>query len=308
MFPGQVRWNEPSAPAGGRAVRDNVANGDNTETAFALVYAALLSLSDKPCSETGAYNNGLDTDAEGGLLVTDDSGVLGAAINIGSGAGEYPSIGTHRDDEPILGYFVPQYSGSSMDRLMSQRGNAQVEPAPSVGANHQIVATDVEKRQGGSNVRATGSVGAPATMSNTTGVFNKSQLSVWMDAHALSRSSHHCAMYCRLGMEAAGLNTGDRPQSGDAGDYGPFLLRHGAQTVPQDAYTPQVGDVVVFDKTALHPHGHIEMYDGQHWVSDFKQRSFSPYYDANSSSPFTIYRLTYWTVLSSIRRSCSPLF
>jgi hypothetical protein len=123
------------------------------------------------------------------------------------------------------------------------------------------------------------------------GSLNKSQLSDWMDAHALTRSSHRCAMYCRLGMEAAGLNTADRPQSGDAGDYGPFLLRHGAQTVAPDSYVPQVGDVVVFDKTDQHPFGHIEMYDGHQWVSDFMQHSFSPYRDASSTPPFTIYRL-----------------
>ena len=93
-------------------------------------------------------------------------------------------------------------------------------------------------------------------------------------------------------MEAAGLTTGDRPQSGDAGDYGPFLLRHGAQVVALQAYTPQVGDTVVFDKTEQHPNGHIEIYDGHQWVSDFMQRSFSPYRDAASTPSFTIYRLT----------------
>jgi hypothetical protein len=112
-----------------------------------------------------------------------------------------------------------------------------------------------------------------------------------MDAHALSQSSHHCAMFCRLGFEAAGLNTTDRPQSGDAADYGPFLLRHGAQAVSVDSYVPQVGDVVVFDKTDQHPYGHIETYDGHQWVSDFMQHSFSPYRDASGTPPFTIYRL-----------------
>ena len=93
----------------------------------------------------------------------------------------------------------------------------------------------------------------------------------WMDAHALTRSSHHCAMYCRMGLEAAGLNTADRPQSGDAGDYGPFLQRHGAQVVClPESYVPQVGDVVVLDKTDQRHTVTSEMYDGSHWVSDFK--------------------------------------
>jgi hypothetical protein len=129
-----------------------------------------------------------------------------------------------------------------------------------------------------------------ASPTGVTGAFDKRELSDWMDAHALTHPSHRCAMYCRMGMEAAGINTADRPLSGDAGDYGPFLLRHGAQPVSPDSYVPQAGDVVVFDKTSHHPFGHIQTYDGHHWVSDFVQQGLSPYSDANSAPPFTIYR------------------
>jgi hypothetical protein len=121
---------------------------------------------------------------------------------------------------------------------------------------------------------------------------NREKLASWMDAHVLAYSSHHCALFCRLGMEAAGMSTADRPLSGDAADYGPFLLRHGAHVVPLNLYTPQVGDTVIFDKTFQHPNGHMEMYDGHHWVSDFMQHRFSPYRDAASTPSFTIYRLT----------------
>jgi len=93
-----------------------------------------------------------------------------------------------------------------------------------------------------------------------------------------------------MGMEAAGLSTADRPLSGDAGDYGPFLTRHGAQTVSPDSYVPQVGDVVVFDKTSQHPFGHIQTYDGHRWVSDFVQHGMSPFSDPHSAPPLTIYR------------------
>lgn len=68
-------------------------------------------------------------------------------------------------------------------------------------------------------------------------------------------------------------------------------MRHGAQVVSQENYSPQIGDVVVFDKTALHPNGHIETYDGKNWVSDFVQRGLSPYSDPGSTPGFTIYRL-----------------
>jgi hypothetical protein len=295
MFAGQVDWTVPSGAAIQREGGGNFASGNESETAFARVYAEVLDLSDEQCSEIGASNDGLDTTAgTEGLLATFDSrnsSGLHAAINVGLGAGEHQVTGTGRDTELNLGNCGARYSGSSMDRLMSQGRAAQGAPVPSRGAELQTAAADTTARQNENAVQPAGPNGDLVPLSNSAGGLNKSQLSTWMDAHALSRSSHHCAMYCRLGMEAGGLSTGDRPRSGDAGDYGPFLLRHGAQTVPQDSYTPQVGDVVVFDKTGQHPYGHIEMYDGRHWVSDFMQHSFSPYHDATSTPTFTIYRL-----------------
>jgi hypothetical protein len=133
--------------------------------------------------------------------------------------------------------------------------------------------------------------GPPPALPAGSDIF-ANRLADWLDAHALDHSSSRCAMFCRQGLEAAGVDTKDRPHSGDAGDYGPFLLRHGAHIVPLDGYTPRAGDTVVFDKTELHPHGHIEMYDGRQWVSDFTQHSFSPYRDPAGTPPFTIYRLS----------------
>lgn len=93
-------------------------------------------------------------------------------------------------------------------------------------------------------------------------------------------------------MEAAGIQTQDRPPSGDAGDYGPFLLRHGAQVVSRESWEPKAGDIAVFDRTPDHPAGHIQVFDGQHWVSDFVQHSFSPYIDQQSTPPVTVFRLS----------------
>jgi hypothetical protein len=223
MFTGdlkQLSGTDSSGLASQLKGRGNVAPGDDSEAAFALLYTEALGLASDQCAGTSA-----SVDDEVGLLATDDYGGLHAPSKL-----------------------IPGKADASGD--------------------------------------------AEGNLENSKPVLDKSQLAHWMDAHALTRSSHHCAMYCRLGMEAAGLSTQDRPRSGDAADYGPFLLRHGAQVLAADSYTPQVGDTVVFDKTAQHPYGHIEMYDGQRWVSDFMQHSFSPYRDAASTPPFTIYRLT----------------
>jgi hypothetical protein len=56
-----------------------------------------------------------------------------------------------------------------------------------------------------------------------------------------------------------------------------------------------IGDITVFDHCPRHPHGHIDMWCGKQWVSDFKQRNIivSKAYDINSCSlyrPQTIVR------------------
>ena len=282
MLTEQLNWTDSSELASQLLGRGNLDLGDDSEAAFALVYAEALS---EQCPGIR-----MRVEDEIGLLSTDDYGGPHAASKkipgqtdaggeetwqsllldynhlIASGSGARARQFNDRDNE----LEAPDYS-RSMGRLTSQNKTAQVEPVP----DNPSAIPDAD--------------GQPET---SACVLDKSQLAAWMDAHALARSSHHCAMYCRLGMEAAGLSTQDRPRSGDAGDYGPFLLRHGAQVVAKDSYTPQVGDTVVFDKTAQHPYGHIEMYDGRRWVSDFMQRSFSPYRDAASTPPSTIYRLT----------------
>ena len=38
-------------------------------------------------------------------------------------------------------------------------------------------------------------------------------------------------------------------------------------------YVPEKGDIVVFPMTWKHPLGHIAIWNGKHWVSDYKQKS-----------------------------------
>jgi hypothetical protein len=290
MFTGQLNrtdlseyQNQPLGPG-------TVALGDDSEAVFALLYTEALGLAGFSPEDNQFPGIRETIENEFGLLATDDYGGPHAASKQipgqtdASGEDTWQSLLVDYNHRNAFGLDArerqfndrdyerepPGYS-SSMGRLTSQNKTAQVDPLPDTPST----IPDVN--------------GQPEISAS---VLHKSQLAAWMDAHALTRSSHHCAMYCRLGMEAAGLSTQDRPRSGDAGDYGPFLLRHGAQVVAKDLYTPQVGDTVVLEKNAQHPYGHIEMYDGRRWVSDFMQHSLSPYRDAASTPPFTIYRLT----------------
>jgi hypothetical protein len=85
----------------------------------------------------------------------------------------------------------------------------------------------------------------------------------------------YCARAIRKALEAGGLNTANRPNS--AKDYGPLLLRLGFQTISSTNYTPLKGDIRVFQS---YPgggvHGHINMYNGNQWISDFRENGFWP--------------------------------
>lgn len=105
--------------------------------------------------------------------------------------------------------------------------------------------------------------------------------------HAKRRSKNSCALYVRRAIEAGGCPTFLQPPS--ACDYDLFLPDLGFNEVPQDGYCPQKGDIVVFSAIKGHKHGHICMYDGHQWISDFKQRSMY------SASAYRIHGThTYW--------------
>ena len=290
MFAAQVNTTDSSDVANQMFVRDNADVGDDSAGAFAYLYEMVLAISGEQCSETEAPGDWFNLATEEGQQTLDDANGLKTAINSGISARERHINGKGQDSELNLMYPGGGYSENQIAQLTARQG--QVEPLRSHSA-HPFAALAIASSQRSQNpLQPAGLDSNHSQTTNSHSGLNTSPLAEWMDAHALARSSHHCAMYCRLGMEAGGLATEDRPRSGDAGDYGPFLMRHGAQVVPQDSYIPQVGDVAVFNKTVQHPSGHIEMFDGNNWVSDFMQHSFSPYRDASSTPPFTIYRLS----------------
>ncbi|SFW89375.1 DUF6443 domain-containing protein [Chitinophaga sancti] len=88
--------------------------------------------------------------------------------------------------------------------------------------------------------------------------------------------NHQCAKYLREGLEAGGMNTTGRPRPAE--DYGPFLLAKGFKFVTSDItnYTPVRGDIAVMQSFTLNgkytAYGHIQMYTGTAWVSDFANK------------------------------------
>lgn len=104
---------------------------------------------------------------------------------------------------------------------------------------------------------------------------------------AHSKSIGRCAMYVRKALQAAGYKFTPQPSAYMYANG--TLASAGFKKISSDNYTPQVGDIVVFNRTSKNPHGHIQIYDGREWVSDFRQGvgKFSPYRQHNG---YTVWR------------------
>ena len=85
----------------------------------------------------------------------------------------------------------------------------------------------------------------------------------------ISGKNGHCARAVREPLEAGGLSIVGHPFS--ACEYDSFLPKVGFHSVNKVGYAPEKGDIVVLEAVSGHPYGHIAMYTGSQWVSDFKQ-------------------------------------
>jgi hypothetical protein len=136
--------------------------------------------------------------------------------------------------------------------------------------------------------------GATYSIENAVNWLNDNAHNSWKDAKG------QCAKYIRRSLEAGfGLQKdaflGKTPVP--ARLYGPFLQGQGFSQVQTTNY--QIGDIAVIqgypgatsDPNGV-PYGHIQMYDGNIWISDFKQMNgFWPGPGYRRSQPgFTIYR------------------
>ncbi len=90
----------------------------------------------------------------------------------------------------------------------------------------------------------------------------------YLNQHAKPHSLGRCAEFVRLAIEAGGVKL---IHHFSAKDYGSSLLRVGFKSIdhPITHFTP--GDVAIIQPIPGHPHGHMTMYNGRIWISDFHQ-------------------------------------
>lgn len=109
--------------------------------------------------------------------------------------------------------------------------------------------------------------------------------------HAKSKSQAECGKYVREAIEAGGIRL---IRKNSAKDYGSSLNTAGFteySSVPPGGY--KAGDIAVIQNPdAQHKHGHMQMYSGSQWISDFKQKNFWPGSIYTEKKPsYKIYRM-----------------
>jgi hypothetical protein len=113
--------------------------------------------------------------------------------------------------------------------------------------------------------------------------------------NAEDSSTGHCAKYTADAIEAGGATL---IRTVSAKDFGPALKAAAFLEVPVSPLGFKPGDVAVIQPYAGgSPHGHMAMFDGTAWYSDFKQNSMmcppDPYPGLGyrkASPPYTVYR------------------
>ena len=112
-----------------------------------------------------------------------------------------------------------------------------------------------------------------------------------LNEFALNESQGKCAQYVREALDAGGV-TGLR---GHATSYylSGKLENKNFEVASKNLndLELQKGDIAVFLKTNKKPYGHIAMYNGKQWVSDFKQKSFFVHAEYIRSNTYVIYRI-----------------
>lgn len=118
-------------------------------------------------------------------------------------------------------------------------------------------------------------------------MWNKDAAIEYLNEHAETLSGGCCAQYVREAIEAGGVQIRRQRL---AKDYGVSLEAAGFDAL--ESSMPNDGDIAIIEAIADHPSGHMAMYNGTMWISDFKQlHGLYPGQDYRRlKPPFKIYR------------------
>ena len=120
--------------------------------------------------------------------------------------------------------------------------------------------------------------------------YNTEAATAYITRNASPRSKGLCAQHVRKALETGGCPTWGHPMT--AKSYKSFLLYLDFTCIDKKGYHPKRGDIVVFSSAKGHPYGHIAMWNGKQWISDFRQMGLfvTPIYAKEGN--FDYYRMT----------------
>lgn len=108
------------------------------------------------------------------------------------------------------------------------------------------------------------------------------------------KATGDCALYVRKALQAAQVKQFFSGGLGNANEIGPRLLSMGWVAVGQNSKDFKKGDIAIFMRTNTpsgQKYGHICMFDGSVWISDFIQTSVQP--NSKDNLTYTLYRARY---------------
>ena len=107
---------------------------------------------------------------------------------------------------------------------------------------------------------------------NANYTFDKEEAAAYVTEHAEAKSRTWCAWYVMRALQEGGCPIYLLPAYG----YSWLLPKMDFVEVSKENYIPQKGDLIVFPAIGKHIWGHIQMWNGKQWVSDFRQKNMIP--------------------------------
>ena len=102
--------------------------------------------------------------------------------------------------------------------------------------------------------------------------YNNDKVAYYITKNKVQKSRTMCAGYVIIAMWHGGCPIGLLP----AYAYNKTLPQMGFEEISVKGYKPMKGDISVLPTNKYTPFGHIAVYNGEQWVSDFKQKSIYP--------------------------------
>lgn len=119
--------------------------------------------------------------------------------------------------------------------------------------------------------------------------FDKDKAVKYLEDNAAGKSTGKCAKSVRRALQHSGFYLPEHPE--DAREYGDYLEWGGLSKVDKVEYTPEKGDIAVIQPFKDGDSGHIQMFTGDRWASDWLQNPKWFYPGANYRKKVPAYEI-----------------